>query len=268
MPELAITTSKLKLQNNLFDDLTAVVEYCHGGQSGIETGLPQIDEQMRGLKGFVGILGEPKTCKSSFLLSLAIHNAKKGIPVIYIDRENGKIQTAIRAICAAIGEGVESLSQMSSSAIREVGESLSSLPLLYLFDLDEEELESCLDRIGEGILIVDSLHALPFPSGIDSMRAAVDYWLNYFDSLKLKYGGKITIICSIEKNRSSYGTSSLKAAKESGRIEYKLEQLLSFIPQGDEIVIECILNRHGPKGQIMSIRKNYSRSGEFTFSFK
>lgn len=230
---------------------------------GLLTGYREIDRKIIGLPGFVTVQGEPKSYKSTFALNIALNNAKKGNPVLWVDRENGLQRTRLRMIC--------NLAQVTSGAIKsnkmtdeederycEAVEELNELPFYYLDTINSEEMEEILEAIGKRhrrpvLLVVDSLQSLV--SDFKDRRASVDYWVFWFNDLKKKYETKLTVLVISEKNRSSYGMASKSGAKESGGIEYKSEMVLDLYRRGNdpEVKIECTYNRDGDTGYLSSL---------------
>jgi hypothetical protein len=239
---------------------------------GVMTGIDELDRKLQGLSGFFAILGEPKACKSTFVLQLALHNAKLGNPVFFIDQENGQQRLSERIMCNLYGESWSSVRKMSE--LREKYEALSRLPLYMNFGkIEMPDIEACVDEMlrlhpgRRGLVIVDSLQSVA--RNLSDLRMSVDQWLLDLDAMKLKYDGLLSIGIVCEKRRGTYGEASVDAAKESGRIEYKVEQQLDMRNTGDQIIIECTLNRDGPKGMRVPLQKALKDiNNEHSFTFR
>lgn len=239
---------------------------------GVQTGIEKLDKQLLGLAGFFAILGEPKACKSTFAMQLAIHNAKIGNPVFFIDQENGKQRLSERILCHLHNETWSSVRQMQGLGEKYHG--LSKLPLYMSFGkIEMNEIEASVDEMlrlhpgKRGLVIVDSLQSVA--RNLADLRMSVDQWLLDLDAMKLKYDGNLSIGIICEKRRGTYGEASVDAAKESGRIEYKVEQQLDMRNTGDQIIIECTLNRDGPRGMKVPLRKALKdNSNEHSFTFR
>lgn len=239
---------------------------------GVQTGIEKLDKQLLGLAGFFAILGEPKACKSTFAMQLALYNASIGNPVFFIDQENGKQRLTERILCNLHRETWSSVRQMGG--IREKHQALSELPLYMNFgQISMDEIRSSVEEMlrlhpgKRGLVIVDSLQSVA--RNLSDLRMSVDQWLLDLDALKLDYDGQISIGIICEKRRGTYGEASIDAAKESGRIEYKVEQQLDMRNTGDQIIIECTLNRDGPKGSKVALRKCLKDgNNEHSFTFK
>lgn len=254
------------------------LSYIKRETTGITTGIRMIDRQLMGLKGLVGLLGEPKSCKSTLLLQIAAHNATLGNPVYVVDRENGSFRLTKRLLCYLSGRSWWSLKRANDSSIIRGLEKVSTLPLYV--DNDEvtfEEITQIVSSLREEypnkrvILIVDSLQAMV--SDHKNERGDIDGWLVFLDGLKLKYEDILTTILSIEMNRDSYGKISKSGGKGSGRIEYKCEQLLgmSINEKAQCIGLECLLNRDGPAHvftQLEQVREDPNNAASFIFKLQ
>lgn len=239
---------------------------------GVQTGIEKLDKQLLGLAGFFAILGEPKACKSTFAMQLAIYNAKIGNPVFFIDQENGKQRLTERILCNLHGESWSSVRGMDR--LREKHQALSELPLYMQFgQINMDEIRSSVEEMlrlhpgKRGLVIVDSLQSVA--RNLADLRMSVDQWLLDLDAMKLQYDGQLSIGVICEKRRGTYGEASVDAAKESGRIEYKVEQQLDMRNTGEQIIIECTLNRDGPRGMKVPLRKALKDgNNEHSFTFK
>lgn len=251
-------------------DTDTFIERINKKIVGVETGIKKLDVELGGLAGFFAILGEPKACKSTFAMQLALHNAALGNPVFFIDQENGKQRLTERILCNRHNETWKTVRYMEE--LREKHAQLSELPLYLTFgktemaDIEASVAEMLRIHPGKrGLIIVDSLQSVA--RNLADLRMSVDQWLLDLDALKLKYDGQISIGIICEKRRGTYGEATVDAAKESGRIEYKVEQQLDMRNTGDRIIIECTLNRDGPRGLKVPLRKKLKDNNEHSFTF-
>lgn len=247
--------------------LQSFLEYTEKISSGITTGIGPIDDQFLGLQGIVGIVGEPKVFKSTLALQIALHNAKEGNPVLFVDRENGQHYMERRIICSHMGMSWERFTTLDRERRSNAYLSLSdSFLRLHTKHFSMDELEADIDAAVEAtppgkkaLLVLDSLHKLPMQ--LDNMRMSVDGWLLFLDRMKLKHDRKIVIIVTCEKRRGSYGEAVKDAAKESGRIEYTLEMQFDMRSVDGNIILECMYNRHGPSGRAVYLHPQIQGSG-------
>lgn len=258
----------------LGNDVDAFLRYMRKEKSGLSTGLKRLDQKLLGLAGFVALVGEPKACKSTLAMQIALHNASNGIPVYFVDQENGRRRLAKRMLCNRLDATWTTLPQ--EGGLGEAYASLSELPFyLHCGKLPFEQLQTDVDELfsfhpqSPGLLVIDSLQAMA--SKAESMRASVDELLIGLDQLKLAYDGRLTILVVCEKRRGVYGEAAIDAAKESGRIEYKVEQQLDLrnSADGSAVIVECTANRDGPKGIVVPLKKVCKDpSNESSFLFK
>ena len=256
------------------EDLEAFLASTTNEVRGVQTGLSALDNQLRGLQGIVGILGGPKACKSTLALQVALYNAALGNPVLYIDRENGLMSMRERIICSYHNVPWTDFCRRSGEQKAQAFKSLTRLPLLLVNrPFTTDDLESWTDSLvaaapKKALLVLDSLHKLPME--LDNMRTSIDKWLLFLDQLKLKHNRKLTIIVTCEKARGKYDNAFKDGAKESGRIEYTLEQQLDMRNEDGQIIMECTYNRHGPTGdKCLHFEPVYARAGdEYSFLFK
>lgn len=267
------------------EDLQAFLAYAKRKTSGIMTGLPGIDTQFLGLRGIVALVGEPETCKSTLAMQIAIWNARAGNPVLFIDRENGQHVMEERLLANLSKQPWREIVKqpVEEQTRRFLG--LYQLPLRLcttevnreIIQNDVEEMSTHVPEDGYMIVVLDSLQKLPM--SLDNIRGSIDDWLLFLDNLKKIYKRKLVILITCEKKRGSYGEASIDAGKESGRIEYTVEQQFDMRrerddngkPIGNDIFIECTKNRHGPRGRTIVLQrviKGPSDDWDFTFELK
>lgn len=272
-----LSRSKCKLGKP--EDVEGFLAYTERKSYGLATGLPTLDSQILGLQGIVSIVGEPKTCKSTLALQIALHNAQRGIPVFFIDRENGWRHMEQRIISHTSGTAWGEFCRWSKDAKIQALTKLYQLPFeLCTENFDQNMLEEALVSVAAEnpkaphiLLVLDSLHKLPM--SLENMRMSIDGWLLFLDQLKLRFNRKLVILMTCEKNRFTYGKSDKASAKESGRIEYTVEQQFDMYrhPETQEIVMQCMYNRHGVLGDPISLTqviKGGNKKTGFTFEMR
>lgn len=240
-----------------------------------ESGVLKLDKHL-GLRGMVGIVGEPKTFKSTFALQVAAHNLRLGNPVYWVDRENGKARINDALMVSHYDKPFKSLYEQSNFNILQ--EKLVEFPFYYTNEnATFEDLKADVDELyrihpkQNALVVIDSLQSLR--TNFQDIRLSIDEWLLNLDDLKLKYEGRITIFLICEKRRGTYGEANIDSAKESGRIEYKLEQQLDFRydQESGDTILECTLNRFGPRGfkvQLQPVLDNPNDPESFLFKLK
>ncbi len=233
---------------------------------GLLTGFKEMDKAIVGLPGLTTIMGEPKCLKSTFVMNIALNKAQENIPIILVDTENGLQRTRLRMLCHLAGITVTAIKSNRLVYDEEIRYNdavniLKKLPIYYIeSSTSSQEIKSIIKEVGQKhkkkiLLIVDSLQSLI--SEFKDRRASIDYWVFFFNELKLVYQEWLTTILVSEKNRQSYGTSTKSGAKESGGIEYKSELVFDMRPDsgGAFIWVEAIFNRDGDVGIVSKLLK-------------
>ena len=241
---------------------------------GVQTGLGRFDSQIHGLRGLVGLVGEPAACKSTLALQMALHHASQGDPVLFVDLENGQSLTSQRILCNVHNESWNTIRVLKDETLIKLYTGLERLPFYYAdsspgFDDIAKQVEEIAMSYKDKkiLLVVDSLQAIQL--NLRDLRLSIDEWLVGLDRLKLQYDPNLTVLMTCEKRRGTYGMASKDSAKETGRIEYKSEILLDIRMENEEIILECTKNRHGPTPLPTRLEKVMSDSNDpFSFTFK
>lgn len=262
--------------NRLGSSTEQLLAYLQQKELGLPTGIKQVDEQLLGLQGFVGLLGEPKSKKSTLMLQIALHNAKSGVPVRYIDVENGQILTTQRALSSVFDITTKELRISSQTNILAMCSSLAQYPLFYspgLVELDtiyaDVEYLVATYPSKKVLLMIDSLQAVQ--SELRDIRQSIDHWLLQLDNMKLRYDPNLIIMLTAEKRRGTYGVAQQDAGKESGKLEYRLEQQLDIRNDGDYLILACTENRRGPRMsdvRLQPVMKTTDDPWSFLFKLK
>lgn len=240
---------------------------------GLSLGIPELDAQVLGLCGIVGIQGEPGACKSTLALQIAMHNVAAGVPVLMVDRENGAIRLRRRMLCNLFGVSSKMVDAASEAQFVKWYEEVKEFP--FYVDTDPCQLEDVrayleeMRQIYEGplLMIVDSLQALP--KGDMEERIALQHWLEGLDQLKLDYKGDLTIIVTSEKKRGAYGEAAKDAGKGTNAIEYKCELLFDIRSDKNTglLFLDLVKNRDGATFQdaVMSMELRDADMNSFVF---
>lgn len=265
-----------RLKGRRLPNAERLLKYARQVSFGVRTGLQKFDKTFS-LEGFVGILGEPEACKSVLALQIAIHNAAKGNLVYFVDKELGEDLFLQRFLCCSGARCWDTIKALSDERfVKSFHIAVKQVPMyLNCYDTDFETVRDevtwlCeVARPGQKVLLIlDSLQAVCGTS--DTMRTGIDLWLEGLDRLKMQWRDTLTIITTVEKRRGTYGEATKDAGKESGRIEYKLEQQFDLRATTDNqaIIMQCTKNRHGPKDGVLRFRKLFESSSPTSFIFK
>jgi replicative DNA helicase len=243
---------------------------------GFQTGLPELDANVLGLTGIVGIQGAPGSCKSTLAMQIASFNASRGTPVLFVDRENGKHRFKDRLISQLFNIAPKAVRDASDTKAREFYDRLTALDLYvdtepcnveiireYLRDMHELYRKPML-------LVVDSLQSMPKAPGLDE-RLGLQKWLEDLDQLKLDYVDKLTILMTSEKSRGKYKEGTNEGGKGTGSIEYKCELLFDMRcdPKSGFLFVDLVKNRDGATFQNHALGKVMaSQQDPFSFTFR
>lgn len=241
-------------------------EYLTKTARGLTTGFKEVDRIILGIPGLTAVMGEPKCCKSTFTMNIAIEKAKQGVRVLYLDTENGIQRLRLRMLSYLSGlPGIVIKSQRFTPEelynYQQAKTEFEKLPITYIEGLESlQDVHSLLETIynrGDApvLFIVDSIQSLA--RDFKDRRASIDSWVFGFNDLKQQYEGRLTILLVSEKQRAAYGIASRAGAKESGGIEYKSEMVLDLRPHEelDKIIVECLYNRDGDTGVVANLIK-------------
>lgn len=227
-------------------------KYCARRLDGVSTGIEVLDKVLLGLRGITIIQGSPGVTKSTLALQIAHHHARQAGPVIFYDRENGINRLRMRLLCQAL--------ELAETDILTKGlppqDPLAGLPFWVVNHLGLDELDPLIgELVGAGpkkktvMLVVDSLQKLP-KKFEDNKRLSVDYWMEGFDQLKLKYESNYVALVISEKNRGHYDEASLGGSKESGDNEYTGEVILDLRENKKtrDLILNIVKDRDGMAG--------------------
>jgi replicative DNA helicase len=218
---------------------------------GFETGLGKMDDALSGIRGINIMGGQPKAGKSCFFMQVSTELAKKKVPVIYYDFENGRQKLYMRTLCR--------LSRLSEKEIRlkERGETVSEeleraragfRDMLSFFrvitdrKLSPEIMSRQIDflqhetRQDKTLVVVDSLHKLPFKN-LSERRTGIDEWLRHMESIRDDQGVAFLVISELSRGQSGRYDEKpdLSLFKESGDIEYSADNAMILSPDWDPL---------------------------------
>jgi predicted ATP-dependent serine protease len=240
---------------------------------GFQTGIPELDSNVLGLTGIVGIQGSPGSCKSTLAMQIASFNASRGTPVLFIDRENGKHRFKDRLISQLFKIPPKTVKEASDLDAREFYDRLTSLDLYVDTEpCSSSDIRSYLEEMYAEyekpmLLVVDSLQSLPKTE--QDERMSLQKWLEDLDQLKLDYVDKLTIIMTSEKSRGKYKEGTNDGGKGTGSIEYKCELLFDI--RLDEssglLFLDLVKNRDGATFQNHALEKIMASDDPNSFTF-
>ena len=86
-------------RNHIANNWTSFEEFRLKKVKGLQTGFSKVDNALVSLPGLVTVMGDTGCGKSTFVMNTLVHNARKKIPVVWLDKENGLQRTRKRLLC-------------------------------------------------------------------------------------------------------------------------------------------------------------------------
>ncbi len=216
---------------------------------GLATGFEKMDRHLDGLRGINIMGGPPKAGKSCFFMQISSEVARRSVPVIYYDFENGRQKIYMRTLVR--------LSRLSEKRIRAggltgeekqsldkaLGEFQTLLPCFRVVNdrqLTPDTMRRHIDfirhetRKDDLLIVVDSLHKLPFKD-LTERRTGIDSWLRQLEAIRDEYNACFLVISELTRGKGGgYGEKpDLSSFKESGDIEYSADNALILMPDWD-----------------------------------
>jgi KaiC/GvpD/RAD55 family RecA-like ATPase len=229
-------------------------------KTGLTTGFPSIDKEIRALPGFITLVGDTGLGKSYFTMNVFLHLARTGIPVILLDLENGRNRTRTRILsylaritpdAIQSGKFINGEKEKYEEAVAE----LSGLPIYYFNEMRPDQLETHIKDIGTHhkkrvFVVIDSINRLI--EDFEDRRKDIDMWSTLFNNLKVKYENFVNIWAICEENEK-------EGIKESGTTKHITELWLRMAKTKDKtgIFIECKKHRDGPVGIMAVLKAGY-----------
>jgi replicative DNA helicase len=222
-----------------------------GGESyaAMRSGFTKLDNTLGGLHGINIMGGLPKAGKSCFFIQIATEMARRKIPAIYYDFENGRQKIYQRTLCRLARLHSE---QVTNSALPEEeqaklrtgkAELQKLLPWFRVVNdrkLNPELMRTHFDFLRREtgsdylMVVIDSLHKLPFKDFAER-RTGIDAWLRHLESLRDEFNASFLVISELTRREDGQYDQQpqLGSFKGSGDIEYSADNALVLLPQWD-----------------------------------
>lgn len=218
---------------------------------GIETGFTRFDGALEGLRGINIMGGPPKAGKSCFFMQISTEVARRNIPVIYYDFENGRQKIYLRTLVRLSGIPEKKIrrgnlnakeTQTLEQAWTELERILKYFRVMTDRNLTADTMRRHIDFIkhetgrDELLIVIDSLHKLPFKDLIER-RTGIDSWLRQFESIRDEQSACFLVVSELTRGKGGgYGESpDLSSFKESGDIEYSADNAMILMPDWDPL---------------------------------
>ncbi len=218
---------------------------------GIETGFAKLDSALDGLRGINIMGGPPKAGKSCFFMQISTEIARRKIPVIYYDFENGRQKIYMRTLVRTSnlpektirrGQLPPQQAHTLKTAWNEFENMLPYFRVVTDRQLTPEIMRRHIDflkhesRKDDLLIVLDSLHKLPFKS-LTERRTGIDFWLRQIEAIRDEHQVCFLVISELSRAKEGgYGEKpDMGSFKESGDIEYSADNAMILVPGWDPL---------------------------------
>jgi KaiC/GvpD/RAD55 family RecA-like ATPase len=218
---------------------------------GLRSGFDGLDRALNGLRGISIMGGQPKAGKSCFFMQVSSEMARKKIPVIYYDFENGrqKIYSRTLSRLSRLSDADIRNPDIDGDALERLNQANETLKTMLPFfrivtdrKLTPDIMRRQIDflqhetRKDEIMVVVDSLHKLPFKN-LSERRTGIDEWLRHMESIRDEKHVSFLVISELTRSEGGHyrGRPDLGLFKESGDIEYSADNAMILMPDWDPV---------------------------------
>jgi hypothetical protein len=218
---------------------------------GIRSGFEKLDKALSGIRGINIMGGPPKAGKSCFYMQVSTEIARRKTPVIYYDFENGRQNIFSRTLSrlSRLSDADirkkhtdEKVIQRLINASRQFEEMLRYFRVVTDRKLNPDIMRRQIDflqhemRIDNTIVVIDSLHKLPFKN-LSDRRTGIDSWLRHMEAIRDEQNVSFFVISELSRGAGgSYDKKpDLGSFKESGDIEYSADNAMILLPDWDPV---------------------------------
>ncbi len=250
---------------------------------GLETGFPKLDQALDGLRGINILGGPPKVGKSCFFMQISTEIARRKVPVIYYDFENGRQKIYMRTLVRTSslpekkihGGMLDSAeSERLGTSLKEFDDMLSYFRVVTDRQLSPEIMRRHIDflkhetRKDDLLIVLDSLHKLPFKS-LTERRTGIDFWLRQIEAIRDEAYVSFLVISELGRGKGGgYGDKpDMSSFKESGDIEYSADNAMILMPNWDPLdetsthqrkdILWLVASRENSPGQVAEYQVEY-----------
>jgi hypothetical protein len=213
------------------------------------SGFSKMDQALGGLHGVNIMGGLPKAGKSCFFIQVASEMARRKVPVIYYDFENGRQKIYQRTLCrlsrlSSDQLQSDNLTEQEQQRLAAAKKKLQNL-LPWLRVVTDRKLNPTLMRSHIDFLrheskseytmvVIDSLHKLPFQD-FSERRTGIDAWLRHLEAMRDELNVSFLVISELTRGDDGQYDKQpqLGAFKGSGDIEYSADNAMVLLPQWD-----------------------------------
>jgi replicative DNA helicase len=221
----------------------------------LQTGMSRYDRAVGGVYGINILGGPPKTGKSCLGIQLGTEIARKKMPVIYYDFENGtqKIyQRTLSRLGSIPADRIVSGNLSGEEKNRlEASQRELQVILQYFRVVNDRKISPGImrrhidflrheTRRDDMVVVIDSLHKLPFKD-FSERRTGINAWLREFESIRDELQVGFLIISELTRQESGRydGVPHMGLFKDSSDIEYTADNAMIFLPEWEPVDIRA-----------------------------
>lgn len=265
-------------------ELITLLEKEKGRQLlGLATGFDRMDLHLEGLRGINIMGGPPKAGKSCFFMQISAAVARRSVPVLYYDFENGRQKIYLRTLVSMseIPEKKIRSGDMTPDEQKNFDQSFKAFESLLTYfrvindrRLTPHTMRRHIDfiqhetRKEDLLIVVDSLHKLPFKD-VTERRSGIDAWLREMEAIRDEHHTCFLVISELSRGKGgNYGEKpDLGSFKESGDIAYSADNALILMPQWDPMsptikdqrksILWVVASREASPGKVAEYELDY-----------
>ena len=210
------------------------------------SGFTKFDNALGGIHGINILGGTPKSGKSCILIQIATEMARRKIPVIYYDFENGRQKIYQRTLSRLSRLSIDQIKNRNFSEEEEhrlntAKETVRGfLPWFRIVTdrkLTPELMRRHIDFLRHEtknhytLVVIDSLHKLPFKD-FSERRTGIDAWLRQLEAIRDELNVSFLVISELSRGKDDqYDIQPhLGSFKGSGDIEYSADNAMVLLP--------------------------------------
>ncbi|MDY0350744.1 MAG: DnaB-like helicase C-terminal domain-containing protein [Desulfobulbaceae bacterium] len=247
------------------------------------SGFSLLDEALDGIHGINILGGTPKSGKSCFFIQVATEMARRKIPVIYYDFENGRQKIYQRTLCRLARLSAEQIQRnmLTAEEIQRLQAAKEELRLMLPWfkvvtdrKLTPQLMRRHIDFLRHEtknhytLVVIDSLHKLPFKD-FSERRTGIDAWLRQLEAIRDELNVSFLVISELSRGKDDmYDLQPhLGSFKGTGDIEYSADNAMVLVPAWDPFdsnpldrrfnSLWLVASRENSPGKIADYRLDY-----------
>ncbi len=211
----------------------------------MQSGFARLDQALGGIHGINIVGGTPKAGKSCFFIQIATEMARRRIPVIYYDFENGRQKIYQRTLCRLSRLSAEqiknsSMDQDHAGRLQKAKDELRALLPWFKVVTDRKLTPDIRRRHIDyarhetknhyTLVVIDSLHKLPFQN-LSERRTGIDAWLRQLEAIRDELNVSFLVISELSRGKDDQYDAQphMGSFKGTGDIEYSADNAMILL---------------------------------------